>query len=75
MKKKLKLFVYENFQPDYTSGLAFAIAETLEEAREMIKKGEGWEVHGKFYIPTIDWGTLHIHELDEKIMYSVCGGG
>ena len=36
MKKKLKLFVWQNVLRDYTSGIAFALAETEQEAREML---------------------------------------
>ena len=35
---ELFLFVWDKFCPDYTGGLAFAIAETLEKAQYLIKK-------------------------------------
>ena len=34
--KKLKLFIWEGVLEDYTSGIMFAIAENVEEARELI---------------------------------------
>ena len=34
--KDLKLFVWENVLTDYTSGIAFALAENVEEARKII---------------------------------------
>ena len=34
--KDLKLFIWEDVLADYTSGIAFALAETTEEAREII---------------------------------------
>ena len=37
MKAKLKLFVWTRFCPDYTSGLAFAIAKDELEARRLIE--------------------------------------
>ena len=40
MKKKLKLFVWQDVLTDYTSGIAFAIAETEQEARGMLLKEE-----------------------------------
>jgi hypothetical protein len=40
MKNKLKLFVWYGVLTDYTSGIAFAIAETEQEAREMLIKKE-----------------------------------
>ena len=37
MKSKLKLFVWTEFSPDYTSGLAFAIAKDEPEARKLVE--------------------------------------
>lgn len=34
--KDLKLFVWEDVLTDYTSGIAFALAENVEEARKII---------------------------------------
>ena len=34
--KDLKLFIWENVLTDYTSGIAFALAENPEEARKII---------------------------------------
>ena len=43
-KPRLKLFVWYNVRPDYTSGIAFALAHTVEQARKQIKKhSEDWE--------------------------------
>lgn len=36
MKKKLKLFVWENVLTDYTSGIIFALATSVENARKVI---------------------------------------
>lgn len=33
---KLKLYVWAEFEPNYTDGLAFAIAETEDEARSLV---------------------------------------
>lgn len=38
MDKGLKLFVWKDVLKDYTSGIAFAIAETEQEARELLLK-------------------------------------
>ncbi len=40
--KRLKLFVWEDVLKDYTAGLAFALAHTLEEAHAEIKKFNGF---------------------------------
>ena len=66
MKKTLKLYVWDDFNPDWTSGLAFAIATSEKEAKELILKER--------YDPT-DWGTLTVHSLSKKIARSVSGGG
>lgn len=34
--KDLKLFIWKNVLTDYTSGIAFALAENAEEARKII---------------------------------------
>lgn len=66
-KARLKLFVWTGFSPDYTSGLAFAIAKDETEARELIK-----QTHG--YNPS-KWGELEICSLNKRTAYSVSGGG
>lgn len=41
MKKKLKLFVWNDVLSDWTPGIAFALAESEQEAREMLLKDKG----------------------------------
>ena len=67
MKRKLKLFVFTEYCSDYTDGLAFAIAYDVEEAKKLINKHKGFE--------SWEWGNVHVHRLDRKIAYAVCGGG
>jgi hypothetical protein len=67
MNKTLKLYVWTGFSPDYTSGLAFAIARNEEDAREQIIKEMVYE-------PST-WGTLTIHRLDRRTAHAVSGGG
>lgn len=67
MKSKLKLFVWTRFSPNYTSGLAFAIAKDETEARKLIIAERGFGVS--------EWGELKIHPLTRKIACSVGGGG
>lgn len=38
MKKQLKLYVWENVLTDHTDGIMFAMAHSVEEAREIILK-------------------------------------
>lgn len=47
---KLRLFVWTGFCPDYTSGLAFAIAKDETDARKQIEKERGYTIY--------TWGDL-----------------
>lgn len=62
-----QIYVWEGFCPDYTDGLAFAVAENEAEAREMVEKEVGHEVD--------NWGQLTILPLDRKAAFFVEGGG
>jgi hypothetical protein len=67
MKRKLKIYVWTGFCPDYTSGLAVALASDETEARELVTKTHGYE---PYY-----WGTLEVHSISEPFAASVAGGG
>ena len=66
-KPTKRLFVWADFAPDYTSGLAFAIAKNEGEARKLVMKHYGFQPHS--------WGELHTHSLTRSIGYGVGGGG
>lgn len=66
-KTQLRLFVWTDFSPDHTSGLAFAIAKDETEARALIQLDRGWTVY--------EWGTLTIYPLTRRIAKQVSGGG
>jgi hypothetical protein len=66
-KNNLKLFVWTDFCPDYTGGLAVAIAKDIEEAQQLIVKHRGFEVYS--------WGNLHVYPLTKKMAECVSGGG
>lgn len=63
----MRLFVWEGFCPDYTDGLAFAIAENIEEAQRLVIESKG-------YTP-FDWGTVREFPVTEPRAYCVSGGG
>ena len=63
---RLKLFVWTNFAPDYTGGLAFAIAENETEARQLVVAERGYIVYS--------WGDLTIYPISKKIARCVSGG-
>ena len=63
----LKLYVWEDFSPDYTSGLAFAVASSEADAKKLIEKAFGlW--------PSAS-GTLLVYPLNRRIAFAVSGGG
>jgi len=63
----MKLFVWTAFSPDYKDGLAFAIAETMVQARGMVMNVKGYE--------PCDWGPVQVFDLDKPIAFAVSGGG
>lgn len=65
-QKKLRLFVWTGFSPDYTKGLAFAIAKNEAEARKLIEK--------KHDCPVYTWGNLTIYPLTQRVAECVSGG-
>ena len=67
MKSKLKLFIWTGFCPDYSDGLAFAIARDETDARKLVEKDRGFGVY--------DWGELEIKPLSRRIARSVSGSG
>ena len=80
MTEELKLFIWTGFYPNYSSGLAFAVAETEEEAKKMVIEATNIEpdrCRGQDYgIPKIEWGTLEVKPLSgiEKFAHGVLGG-
>ena len=67
MNTKLRLFIWTGFSPDYTDGLAFAIAKDEADARKQIEKEHGYDIY--------TWGKLEIERLDRRIARCVAGGG
>lgn len=67
MNTKLQLFVWVGFSPDFTDGLAFAIAKSEKEAKQAIIDSYGCK-------PS-QWGYLKIHPLTQSVAYAVSGGG
>lgn len=64
--QELKLYVWEDFCPDYTGGLAFAIATNEAKARKLIKRDSK---------NISNWGTLTIYPLTKPVGFYVVGGG
>ena len=66
-KNHLKLYVWTGFCPDYTDGLAVAIAKSKEDAEEQILKNRDYIVYA--------WGTLTVYPLNRRFAVCVSGGG
>lgn len=65
-KTEMKLYVWTEFDPDYTGGLAFAIAKDETQAQKKVRKA--------YYGEPYSWGTLKVYRIDRAIAYAVGGG-
>ncbi len=70
----MRLYVWENYCPDYTSGLAIALANSLGEAKNLIRKeyNFGFGVGCAGYEPK--WGEFKTYAIDSPIAFEVSGG-
>lgn len=66
---KYNLYVWTGFEPDYTDGLAFAIATSKEEAQKVIADKK------RTTVDRISWGKLSVRSVTQKVSYYVNGGG
>jgi len=64
-RNKFKLYVWTDFNPDYTSGLAVALARNRKEAEKAIESKTS----------VYDWGDLEVFPVTKKMAESVNGGG
>ena len=73
----LKLYVWQGFGNDYTEGLAFAIASSEEEAKQLVLNYIGLEDNPDtdYKFDDADWGELTVHNLSTPIAGAVFGGG
>lgn len=67
---KLRVFVWNNFCKDWTSGLAVAIAHSEAEAKELVRK--------EYWVGLTDeesWGgAAQVYELDQPMCFWCPGG-
>jgi hypothetical protein len=63
---KLKLYVWHGFEPDWSGGLAFAIAYNLTEAKAAVQKRRKW--------PITNWGKLRKHKIEAGRAEAIGGG-
>ncbi|HLF51525.1 hypothetical protein [Flavobacterium sp.] len=64
---ELRLFVWTEFYPDYTTCSAFAIAKNEAEAKTLVEYETEFEIH--------NWGILTVYPLSRKIARLVSGSG
>lgn len=67
METTLHLYIWNGFCPDYTNGLAVAIAKSRAEAERLVEAEHGGEVW--------QWGELEVHPLNKPVAACVSGGG
>ena len=65
-KQRLRLFVWTNFESNYSGGIAFAIAKDEFEASKLVEKDRGY--------PPYLWGNLKTYPTNKKIAFSLSGG-
>lgn len=66
----MKLFVWDEFLPDWSDGLAFAIAENIEQAKDLIKAKLGCGLEFD-----LEWGSVQEFPITEAIAFYRGGGG
>lgn len=67
MTENLKVYVWDKFNPDYSCGLAVAIAPNVETAQRMIIEKMGHN--------PLEWGECKEFDLDDPVAFAVAGGG
>jgi len=67
MSQPFRLYVWFKFFPDYTYGMAFAIARNEKEAEEAVKKDTD--------PGTWNWGPVEVFDLDDAPIGFGCAGG
>jgi len=79
MKKNIKLYVWEKVLCDWTCGIAFALAVSLEEAKELVS-----DKYNEMFGCTKEDGDYEIPYFvndedpkiyDDSVGYTVYGGG
>ena len=72
-KRELKVYVWDDFMKDYTSGIAVAIAYDLRQARNLIRQEEGYKRGQSSYLEINLMAPHKVYPL-APIAFSVSGG-
>jgi hypothetical protein len=67
-KRRLRLYVWTDFKTDWTSGLAFAIASSEEDARTQLIAAGVYSSSN-----AASWGDLTVHPLNKRVARYVYG--
>lgn len=83
MKRKMKLYVWHDALTDYTSGVIFALATSVREARKAVLKSQGLDESGRNpKYPNVGTPSMVWHEIqtEPEVVnkpkgFAVWGGG
>ena len=64
---QLKLYVWEEFEPDYSSGLAVAVATDVRAAKQQVEYIRGY--------PVSHWGSVKVYSLNKPRAFYRVGSG
>ena len=65
MEKNRRIFIWKNFEPLYNAGFAIAIANSEEEAKQMVRNDYGRDI--------AVWGELEVLSIKQNFCYAVGG--
>jgi len=69
-KPVLRLYVWsDDVFEQYTSGIAFALASSPEEARKLIREGGGGAIDDSSLCAGLNKEPDDVHEVDEPVAY------
>lgn len=64
----MKLYVWTEFCPDYCDGLAFAIANNIDEAKKLVIESNGVQTTDE------EFGSVSVYTLQTPRAFCVMGG-
>ena len=66
----MKIYIWTGLNPDYTSGLAFAIAEDETQAKKLITKQKGCELYLIWHLEICDLNTPFAMSVGGNVAFS-----
>jgi hypothetical protein len=78
----MKLYVWEDVLTDYTHGVMFALADSVEDARTLLRNNEKFSCNCDYHASAFECSCSYCTDLanepkvyDDKVSYLVFGGG